>query len=100
MAPVPPTAPLAARMRPRTLDDIVGQGHLLGPGAPLRALIEADRLSSLILWGPPRTGTTTLAMIVASRTQRHFVSLSAVAAGVKDVREVIESARHRLAEVD
>ena len=93
-----PHAPLAARMRPRALDDIVGQRHLLGPGAPLRALIEADRLSSIILWGPPGTGKTTLAMVVASRTDRHFVSLSAVTAGVKDVREVIESARRRLAE--
>jgi putative ATPase len=90
-------APLAARMRPRTLDDIVGQGHLLGAGAPLRALIETDRLSSIILWGPPGTGKTTLAMVIATRTDRHFVSLSAVTAGVKDVREVIESARRRLA---
>ncbi len=93
-------APLAARLRPRSLDEIVGQRHLLGPGAPLRALIEADRLSSIILWGPPGTGKTTLAMVVASRTDRHFVSLSAVTAGVKDVREVIESARQRLAEFD
>jgi putative ATPase len=92
--------PLAARMRPRTLDDMVGQDHLLGPGAPLRALIEADRLSSIILWGPPGTGKTTLAKVVASRTDRHFVSLSAVTAGVKDVREVIESARQRLAQFD
>src|SRR5438309_9163161 len=91
-------APLAARMRPRALDEIVGQQHLLGPGAPLRALIEADRLSSIILWGPPGTGKTTLAMVVASRTDRHFVSMSAVTAGVKDVREVIESARRRLAQ--
>jgi putative ATPase len=91
-----PTAPLAARMRPRTLDDIVGQTHLLGPGAPLRALIESDRLSSIILWGPPGTGKTTLAMVVASRTNRHFVSMSAVTAGVKDVREVIGAARNRL----
>jgi putative ATPase len=91
-------APLAARMRPRTLDDIVGQPHLLGPGAPLRALIEADRLSSIILWGPPGTGKTTLASVIASRTDREFVSRSAVTAGVKDVREVIEDARRRLAD--
>ncbi len=90
-------APLATRMRPATLDEVVGQPHLLGPGGPLRALIEADRLSSIILWGPPGTGKTTLAMVVASRTHRHFVSLSAVTAGVKDVREVIEGARCRLA---
>jgi putative ATPase len=95
---LPPHAPLAARMRPRTLDDIVGQQHLLGPGAALRALIETDRLSSIILWGPPGTGKTTLAMVIATRTDRHFVSLSAVTAGVKDVREVIESARRRLAQ--
>jgi putative ATPase len=91
-------APLAARMRPRTLDEIVGQPHLLGPGAPLRALIEADRLSSIILWGPPGTGKTTLAAVVANQTDRQFVSLSAVTAGVKDVREVIAAARQRLAE--
>ncbi len=92
-------APLAARMRPRTLDEIVGQRHLLGPGAPLRALIETDRLSSIILWGPPGTGKTTLASVVAAQTDREFVALSAVTAGVKDVREVVEAARHRLAEV-
>jgi putative ATPase len=91
-------APLAARMRPRTLDDMVGQPHLLGPAAPLRALIETDRLSSIILWGPPGTGKTTLATVVAAQTHRHFVSLSAVTAGVKDVRQVIEDARRRLAE--
>src|SRR5438105_2637069 len=93
-------APLAARMRPRTLDEIVGQPHLLGPGASLRALIEADRLSSILLWGPPGTGKTTLAAVVALRTNRQFVSMSAVTAGVKDVREVIGAARVRLAEED
>jgi putative ATPase len=93
-------APLAARMRPRTLDEIVGQPHLLGPGAPLRALIETDRLSSIILWGPPGTGKTTLANVVASHTNREFVSLSAVTAGVKDVREVIQAARHRRSDED
>jgi putative ATPase len=91
-------APLAARMRPRSLEDIVGQPHLLGPQAPLRALIEADTLSSIILWGPPGTGKTTLASVIASRTDREFVSRSAVTAGVKDVREVVEDARRRLAE--
>ena len=91
-------APLAARMRPRTLDDIVGQRHLIGPGAPLRALIEADRLTSAILWGPPGTGKTTLATVVATATSKHFVPLSAVTAGVKDVREVVEGARQLLGE--
>ena len=85
-------------MRPTTLDEMVGQPHLLGPGAPLRALIENDQLSSILLWGPPGTGKTTLAMVVAAQTDRHFVALSAVTAGVKDVREVIQAARSRLAE--
>ena len=91
-------APLAARLRPRTLDEIIGQQHLIGPGAPLRALIEADRLTSAILWGPPGTGKTTLASVVASATSKHFVPLSAVTAGVKDVRDVVEGARRLLGE--
>src|SRR5687768_360249 len=91
-------APLAARMRPRTLDEVVGQDHLLAPGAPLRGLIDADRLGSMILWGPPGTGKTTLARLIADSTSRAFVALSAVTAGVKDVRETIEVARRRLAE--
>ena len=74
----------------------MGQQHLIGPGRPLRALIEADRLSSVILWGPPGTGKTTLAEVIASTTHRAFERLSAVTAGVKDVREVIERARDRL----
>src|SRR5580704_14303954 len=85
-------------MRPRTLEEIAGQRHLLAPGAPLRTLIEADRLSSVILWGPPGTGKTTLARVIASTTERSFESLSAVSAGVKDVREVGERARRQLAE--
>ena len=89
-------APLAARMRPRSLDEVVGQDHLLAPNAPLRRLIEADRLSSLILWGPPGTGKTTIAELIASSTQRSFERLSAVTAGVKDVREVIDRAQNRL----
>jgi putative ATPase len=91
-------APLAARMRPRTLDEVVGQEHLLGAGRPLRALIQADRLSSVILWGPPGTGKTTLAQLIAGATAKEFVPLSAVTAGVKDVRETVAGARQRLAE--
>ena len=86
-------APLAARLRPRTLDDIIGQGHLLDPGQPLRTLVEADRLSSVILWGPPGTGKTTLAQAIAAHTSKSFEQLSAVSAGVKDVREVLERAK-------
>ena len=91
-------APLAARMRPRSLDDIVGQQHLLGPKSPLRRLIESDRLSSVILWGPPGTGKTTIAEVIAAVTRREFVRLSAVTSGVKDVRETIDAARARLGE--
>ena len=91
-------APLADRLRPRTLDDIVGQDELIGPGRPLRVLIEADRLSSVILWGPPGTGKTTLARVIAGHTARAFEVLSAVTAGVKDVREVVARAEQRLGE--
>src|SRR5262245_15017030 len=83
-------APLAARLRPRRLDEVVGQDHLLGRGRPLRALIEEDRLSSVLFWGPPGTGKTTLARLIAESTARAFEPLSAVNASVKDVREVIE----------
>ena len=89
--------PLASRMRPKSLDEMVGQERLLAPGRPLRALIEADRLSSAMLWGPPGTGKTTLAQLVAGATKKAFVSMSAVAAGVKDVREATDAARRRLA---
>ena len=91
-------APLAARLRPATIDDVVGQDHLLGEGRPLRRLVETDRLTSALFWGPPGTGKTTLALAVAGSTDREFVQLSAVNAGVKDVRETIEQARHRLGE--
>jgi putative ATPase len=91
-------APLAARLRPRTIDDVVGQPHLLGPGKPLRRLVETDTMSSVLLWGPPGTGKTTLALAVAGTTAKEFEQLSAVTAGVKDVRDVIERARRRLGE--
>ena len=91
-------APLAARLRPRTIDDVVGQEHLVGAGRPLRRLVESDRLTSALLWGPPGTGKTTLALAVAGTTERAFEQLSAVTAGVKDVRETIERARQRLGE--
>src|ERR1700722_8696554 len=91
-------APLAARMRPRTLDEVVGQDRLLAPGRPLRALIEADRLSSVILWGPPGTDKTTLARLIAGATRKDFVPMSAVTAGVKDVRDTVAGARRLLSE--
>ena len=89
-------APLADRMRPRTLDDFVGQEHLVGPGGVLRRMIEADEHHSLILWGPPGTGKTTLARIVAESTGARFVWFSAVTMGVKDVKRVVTEARDEL----
>jgi putative ATPase len=91
-------APLAARLRPRTLDEMVGQEHLVGPGAPLRVLAESDRVGSAILWGGPGTGKTTLARLLAATTAKHLVTLSATAAGVKDVREALTEAQRRLGE--
>ena len=88
--------PLAVRMRPRTLDELVGQGQLREPGSPLRQLIDDQRSLSLLLWGPPGTGKTTIAAIVSRQTDRRFVEVSAVSAGVKDVRAAIESARGEL----
>ncbi len=85
--------PLASRMRPRTLDEIIGQEHLLAPGRTLRRSIEEDRIPSIILWGPPGSGKTTLAEVIARQTHAHFVSLSAVSAGVADLRKVVEDAR-------
>ncbi|MBR3480251.1 MAG: replication-associated recombination protein A [Prevotella sp.] len=85
--------PLAERLRPRTLDDYIGQQHLVGPGAVLRQMIDSGRISSFILWGPPGVGKTTLAHIIANRLQTPFYTLSAVTSGVKDVRDVIEKAQ-------
>ncbi len=90
-------APLAARMRPRSLDEIVGQRHLLGPGRALRRLIESGEPTSVVLWGPPGSGKTTLAHVIAAHADAHFEPMSAVTAGVKEVRAVIEAARDRLA---
>ncbi|GAA0406507.1 replication-associated recombination protein A [Microbispora corallina] len=88
--------PLAVRMRPRSLDEVIGQRHLLGPGTPLRRLVESDAPMSLFLWGPPGTGKTTLAYVVSNATRRRFVEVSAVSAGVKDVRAAIDQARREL----
>jgi putative ATPase len=90
------SAPLAVRMRPRTLDELVGQPQLRAPGSPLRQLIEGDNALSLLLWGPPGTGKTTIAAIVSGTTQRAFVEVSAVSAGVKEVRAAIQQARSDL----
>ena len=88
-------APLAARMRPRTFDEYLGQEHIVGEGRVLRASIEADHLPSMILWGPPGSGKTTLARIIANTTRAHFHHISAVAAGVSDLRRIVEEARER-----
>ncbi|GAA4381138.1 replication-associated recombination protein A [Nocardioides caricicola] len=90
------SAPLAVRMRPRTLDELVGQEQLRAPGSPLRRLVEGDQSMSLLLWGPPGTGKTTIAAIVSQQTDRRFVEVSAVSAGVKEVRAAIDAARAEL----
>src|SRR5512136_3433040 len=94
-----PRSPLADRMRPRTFDEFVGQTDLVHPGRPLREAIERDTLHSIILWGPPGTGKTTLARIIADVTRAHFISFSAVLAGIKEIKAVMaeaEEARRRL----
>ena len=89
-------APLAARMRPRSFDEFVGQEHIIGPDSVLRTAIEADQVPSVILWGPPGTGKTTLAHIIAAKTRSHFSPVSAVTSGVADLRRIASEARERL----
>src|SRR3981189_1488113 len=91
-APTDRTRPLADRMRPRTLDEFVGQEHLIGPGKPLRTPIERDDAGSLIFWGPPGTGKTTLAKIIAGMTKAEFLEFSAVLAGIKEIKQVMADA--------
>ena len=104
--PAPPpsqrlAAPLAERMRPRTLDDYAGQQHLLGPGKPLRLAIEHDDPASMIFWGPPGVGKTTLAKIIAAQTHASFIEFSAVLSGIKEIKQVMveaeKAAQFRLA---
>jgi putative ATPase len=90
---LPVEVPLAERLRPATLDEVIGQSHLLGPGKPLRVAFEAHRLHSMILWGPPGVGKTTLARLMAGAVEARFITLSAVLAGVKDIREAVEQAQ-------
>ena len=87
--------PLAERMRPRTLDEVLGQEAILAPGKPLREAIERDLLQSIILWGPPGTGKTTLARVIAEITEAHFVPFSAVLAGIKEIKDVMAVAQDR-----
>src|SRR5688572_20673324 len=89
-------APLAVRMRPRTLEEFVGQQHFLGPGKLLRRMLEADRLTSVIFYGPPGTGKTTLASLIATYTKSHFDQVNAAAVGVKEVRQILDTAKDRL----
>jgi len=94
---VQPAAPLAERLRPRSLDDVVGQQHLLGPGKPLRAAFESGKPHSMILWGPPGSGKTTLARLMAQAFDAEFIALSAVLSGVKDIRDAVQAAEQTLA---
>ncbi|MBQ6410928.1 MAG: AAA family ATPase, partial [Atopobiaceae bacterium] len=89
------TAPLAARMRPRTLDEVAGQQHLIGPGKVLRRMIEADAVPSMVFWGPPGVGKTTLARVIARQTRAAFIDFSAVTSGIKEIRRVMEQAEAR-----
>ena len=87
-----PKRPLAERMRPKTLDEFVGQEHILSPGKPLRAQIDRDELSSIILWGPPGVGKTTLAQLIARITKCDFIPFSAVLSGIKEIKAVMSDA--------
>src|SRR6188508_2916662 len=93
----PADAPLAERLRPKTLDEVIGQRHLLGPGKPLRAAFESGKLHSMILWGPPGSGKTTLARLMAQAFEAEFIALSAVLSGVKDIRDAVSAAEQTLA---
>ena len=93
-----PQAPLAERLRPKTLDEVIGQQHLLGPGKPLRVAFDSGRLHSMILWGPPGTGKTTLARLMANAFDAQFIAISAVLGGVKDIREAVERAQSVLSQ--
>src|SRR5258706_12825094 len=95
-APAVPAAPLAELLRPATIDEVVGQQHLLGPGKPLRLAFESGKAHSMILWGPPGVGKTTLARLMARAFDAEFVALSAVFSGVKDIREAMQAAQNEL----
>lgn len=94
--PITPQAPLAERLRPKSLDEVVGQSHLLGEGKPLRLAFSSGKLPSMILWGPPGVGKTTLARLIANTADAEFIPISAVLSGIKDIREAVERAEHSL----
>ena len=95
-SPNQPQAPLAEQLRPQTLDEVVGQSHLLGQGKPLGLAFQSGKLPSMILWGPPGVGKTTLARLIANTADADFIPISAVLSGIKDIREAIERAEHAL----